>query len=575
MTNQIFDKKTVSVAIPGPQGPGGEITEVTAEALPTGAEPTVTLGGTPEKREIHLGLPRGGKGDPGDGSVNSVNGDLGPDITLGASDVGAVAAVNGKSGTEVMLSHSDVGAARWISFNIMDFGAVGDGVEDDKNALQAALDAAHAAGNASLGLRGEVIVPPGKKYLIGAQTIIRANTILTLYGAELVKPVGASFPWFRNFQTGQDSFPGYTGNGNIIVRGGTFNGQSHTGPNPAGNNMCFEHAENIEVRDVTFLNTGSGQVHALEFNAIKGGRVINCRFLGFNSYDKIAEAIQLDIAVPGSGNLPPADETTCDDILVQGCIADKSEEAGYWGALVGSHMARPGKRYTNIRVIDNIVFGSLHSGVRMHQWQDSLVSGNLIIGAPEAGVLCEVGSGANATGSNRNQIRGNTIRDCGNGILIAGTADAYFREMIVSGNIIRDSGTDGINALRVQQLVISGNTVTNSGEDGIQVHNSNYCAVSDNQVRGAGRYCVLGSPSLSDSRIQNNSALGAGTLPVRVSTTSHRNIISGNQVRGDSSMFGISVGTGCEDNMVYGNDMFGTKGLENTGTRTDTSSNNR
>lgn len=35
-----------------------------------------------------FGLPRGPKGDPGDGSVNSVNGDFGPDIVLGPEEVG-------------------------------------------------------------------------------------------------------------------------------------------------------------------------------------------------------------------------------------------------------------------------------------------------------------------------------------------------------------------------------------------------------------------------------------------------------------------------------------------------------
>lgn len=115
--------------ITGPQGVGGTIESATAVGLAAGADPTVTLGGTPEQRTIEFGIPEGEqgtpaaiigasastlepgedvtvtvggtpdartfafgipKGEPGDGSINSVNGDLGPDVVLDAEDVGAV-----------------------------------------------------------------------------------------------------------------------------------------------------------------------------------------------------------------------------------------------------------------------------------------------------------------------------------------------------------------------------------------------------------------------------------------------------------------------------------------------------
>lgn len=84
---------------PGTPGPSGTITSATASALSPGATPTVDLGGTPQARTFAFGIPRGDKGDqgdkgdkgdPGSGSVDSVNGDLGPDIVLDAADVGAM-----------------------------------------------------------------------------------------------------------------------------------------------------------------------------------------------------------------------------------------------------------------------------------------------------------------------------------------------------------------------------------------------------------------------------------------------------------------------------------------------------
>lgn len=105
MTNEILVRRTV--AIPGTRGPAGQIVEATAVPLDDGEQPTVTLGGTPEKRTMEFGLPRGPKGpkgDPGEGSVNSVNNDFGPDITLGPLQVGG--STSATSGTMPIRSTS-------------------------------------------------------------------------------------------------------------------------------------------------------------------------------------------------------------------------------------------------------------------------------------------------------------------------------------------------------------------------------------------------------------------------------------------------------------------------------------
>lgn len=66
----------------GPAGPGGE--SAYAVAVDNG------FVGTEAEWLASLVGPQGPKGDPGSGSVDSVNGDLGPDVVLDASDVGAV-----------------------------------------------------------------------------------------------------------------------------------------------------------------------------------------------------------------------------------------------------------------------------------------------------------------------------------------------------------------------------------------------------------------------------------------------------------------------------------------------------
>ena len=73
------------------------------------------------------------------------------------------------------------GAATKLSFNVRDFGAVGDGTNKDTVAFQKALDACAVAGG------GEVIVPAGK-YLIGSvqlgnRTILRLETNSVITGS--------------------------------------------------------------------------------------------------------------------------------------------------------------------------------------------------------------------------------------------------------------------------------------------------------------------------------------------------------------------------------------------------------
>lgn len=54
---------------PGPQGPAGTIVSATATQLPPGAQPTITLGGTPQARTMEFGIPQGQPGPAADQNV--------------------------------------------------------------------------------------------------------------------------------------------------------------------------------------------------------------------------------------------------------------------------------------------------------------------------------------------------------------------------------------------------------------------------------------------------------------------------------------------------------------------------
>lgn len=88
--------------VPGPEGPQGPQGDPGDSAY----EVAVANGFTGTETEWLASLvgpegPQGPKGDPGTGSVNSVNGDLGPDIVI---------AVNGQTGTTITLDAASVSA---------------------------------------------------------------------------------------------------------------------------------------------------------------------------------------------------------------------------------------------------------------------------------------------------------------------------------------------------------------------------------------------------------------------------------------------------------------------------------
>ncbi len=100
--------------VPGPEGPQGE-TGPQGDPGDSAYEVAVANGFTGTEAEWLASLvgpegPQGPKGDPGAGSVNSVNGDLGPDIVLDAADVGAVdlSAVGEASGVASLGSDGKV-----------------------------------------------------------------------------------------------------------------------------------------------------------------------------------------------------------------------------------------------------------------------------------------------------------------------------------------------------------------------------------------------------------------------------------------------------------------------------------
>lgn len=462
-------------------------------------------------------------------------------------------------------------------FPVESFGAVGDGESDDKVAFQLALDAAFSAGG------GEVVAAPGKSYLIGSGIIIRENVTFTAYGASITKKSNP-YSWFRNFDKAVDSFPGYTGNGNILIRGGTWYGNSGAHTEASGNVITLAHCENVEVRDVIFIDV-SAAAHAVEFNAVRNGRIVNCHAYGYQSLggaSEKSEAFQIDLASATTWVCAPADDTTCRDILIQGCSSGASDTLGVWGCTIGSHSMSPGKFHENIRITGNVSNGSIQEGIRLYQYKGSLVQGNVIRDAGTYGINSIVASATAGSSTDGSIISGNVIEGGTWGIQSSGnTSGASMLSDVISGNKVTGCSSWGIRAINAQSTLISGNSLRGCDGHGILTASSSLVVIASNQVSNCTGYGVILSPDAVDCLVRDNLVSKPGSGAFRVSSNSSRNSFIGNAARlegaATSSGLALSVTANCTGTYHFGNDFsgFGAAGVSDAGTASVTSPQNR
>lgn len=252
--------------------------------------------------------------------------------------------------------------------NVKDFGAKGDGVTDDTEAIQKAFSFA------STKTSGAFVLFPAGTYLVSKQVLFGGDLCVYAYGATIKATGSASiYGMFANFFGYTSDTPArYAGNGNIVWLGGVIDGSgSEVAEDVARSQMMFFHAENVHVEDVIFKN--GRRVHMLEYGACRQVRTINCKFLG--NYppvidDYFPEAVQLDANTEASSpEGVVADSTPLEDIIFDGCVfgdltlsgdpnSDTAPMAG-----VGSHGSDAEQQHKNIVVRNCSFIGMRHFSV--------------------------------------------------------------------------------------------------------------------------------------------------------------------------------------------------------------------
>lgn len=407
--------------------------------------------------------------------------------------------------------------------SVLAHGAVGDGLTDDADAINAALvDASN---------RGAAVVIPAGDYLVGSRIVLPANTHLIGYGATLHRASGLG-TLMVNWVTGDTTTEGYDGPSNITVEGVTLDAHGDTlTANPA-NVLAFGHCQNVRVVGVTVLRTSG--YHALELNAVDHAVVEGCRFLGFHEASGVTEkeAVQIDAAAPG--DFGAADNTVAKNITIVGCTFGPYGASPAHHVGVGSHNPAGGF-YDGIRVVGCTFSGLTDRAVGGHWWRGALISGNTvdITEAAAQGIRLTYSDAVSVIGNR--VVVADAVTHASQGI---GLSTSTVNSQAVGNYVGRASeglyaGTDA------DRNVFSGNVTYRTNGPGITVNGGDDCVISGNHFNSCG--------------------YTAGTTgAIRVTGGSARASVTSNKVRphgaGTEVTNAVSVNTGTSA-FIFGNDI--------------------
>lgn len=387
-------------------------------------------------------------------------------------------------------------------FNVLDFGAVGNGTTNDGPAVQLAIDAVAALG------RGTIVFPPGKSYFMNTQVNVCNNLVVMGYGAQII--AGRAWahidaPLFKNFTAAKMSIaPGtITATENVSFYGLEFYGQDTGGA--AGVLNANMHGLLICMGNRTDVNSGVNgftvqdcYLHDFDGAGVftYGGQNINVsnnRFTNFfvNTVLSIGSGLSL---------------TDVDGFVVDANVFDHTGASWSWHGMT---------------VLDS-----------NSRSKNGVVSNNVIRNMNQGdGISCE-GNGVD----NLDNVTfvGNMIRDCnGDGIGVDNCT-----QVVISGNTIQDIGGIGFNITQTEKLIIDGNAIINCGLSGIY---------------GSGDKITIIGNHITGTNYGNASYQGDGILLVPTgSSTSNSALISGNYLK-DIAACGIVAQ---ENTSIIGNFIF-------------------
>ncbi|MGT2784763.1 glycosyl hydrolase family 28-related protein [Streptococcus merionis] len=272
------------------------------------------------------------------------------------------------------------------------YGAIGDGIADDRKALQDAIDAA------STGLGGGIVYLPEGTYRMEEIIFLKSNIHVQLHEkATILNYINQKDHPSIVFMTGEFTDDGkqveWAPTENITFTGGTIdmNGQLNAEGTKAKNlplinssgAFAIGNSTNVTIRDVTFKDSYKG--HAIQIAGSKNVLIDNSRFIGQALPNTLKdsqlinyESIQIEPLT--RKGFPYALNNTgakSENITIQNSYFGKSNTAGELVTAIGTHYQdMTTENPENIKILNNHFDNMVYAGIRFTGFTNVLIQGN-------------------------------------------------------------------------------------------------------------------------------------------------------------------------------------------------------
>lgn len=313
-------------------------------------------------------------------------------------------ATNETSYTDELIASTIAGTkfiSRQISdvINVKESGAIGDGVVDDTEAIQDALE------------KGGTIYFPSGTYKVTTHLIFYSDTkVILSEGATILRAGEYNMMFISNCT---DETLGYNGIHDLVIEGGTLD--MGEGITQGGAVLGLIHCENVTIRNV-ICKHNNGTYHFFDICGCKNVLIDKCVFKDSLTTNVNAEFIQFD-AAESRGAFPSPqltdgantfDRTISQNIEVRGCTF----ELNSYSPAFGNHNSQPNK---NINIHDNVISGTSgsrgavafdHTTRHDNVTTQVLIHHNIFEG-------CTYGFSFNPTGTGKIYVRDNIFKSIG------------------------------------------------------------------------------------------------------------------------------------------------------------------
>lgn len=435
------------------------------------------------------------------------------------------------------------------ALNVKDYGAVGDGVNDDRQAIQDTIDAA------AKGLGGGKVYFPEGTYLVKEIVFLRSHTHLEVHEkATILNGINIKNHPSIVFMTGLFTDDGdqveweptedISYSGGTIDMNGALNEERTKAKNlPLINSsgaFAIGNSKNVTISNVTFKDSYQG--HAIQIAGSKNVLVDNSRFLG-QALPKTMkdgqiiskESIQIEpLTRKGFPYVLNDNGQKSENVTIQNSYFGKSEKSGELVTAIGTHyQTATTENPSNIKILNNHFDNMMYAGVRFTGFTDILIKGNRFDKKTkeESGHYRENGAALVNAYSYKNvkdildlnkhvTITGNVFNIADSNtkaIRVAKDSADYLgkvTDITVTKNIIRNNSKNpeqpNIEMLRVSDNLVVSDNIISGGKDGIVIEESaGSITVLNNQLSNlTGNHVSLLKTDFNGTSSDTNNSVG-------------------------------------------------------------------